>query len=212
MIKIVKTSLSKDKEYHLAVSMGADSVAALFWLRWKGYKVTPLHFNHNLRAQNHVMHEKFNSLCKRLGIEGKSEIWVRGMGTEAECREARLKFYSESAKNGIIITAHHLDDWIESYLLNCLRGHPGKRPFEIESQFPDFKILHPFLPTRKRDFVQFLERNNWMEWVVEDETNKVIKGSRRNWIRRAIIPEMTRQRLSLEKYAKRRIEKLEKTT
>lgn len=211
MIKIIKSVLPKDKHYHLAVSMGADSVAALFWLRWKGYQVTPLHFNHNLRSQNFIMHEKFKLLCEKLALEGKSDVWVKGMGTEAECRDARLNFYRNSCKGGNIITAHHLDDWIESYLLNCLRGHPGKKPFSLESDFGDFKILHPFLPTRKRDFIQFLERNNWMEWVVEDETNKITKGSRRNWIRSAIIPEMTRQRLSLEKYAKRRIEKLEVT-
>ena len=212
MIRVVKSILPKEKEYHLAVSMGVDSVAALFWLRWKGYRVTPLHFNHNLRSQNFVMHERFLVLCEELGIKGKSETWARGMGTEAECRDARLDFYSRSASGGTIITAHHLDDWIESYLLNCLRGHPGKKPFQLQSQFPDFKIVHPFLPTRKRDFIQFLERNNWMDWVVQDETNRVVKGSRRNWIRSAIIPEMTRQRLSLEKYAKRKIEKLERTT
>ena len=211
MIKIVKSVLPKDKEYHLAVSMGADSVAALFWLRWKGYRIVPLHFNHNLRAQNFLMHEKFKELCTRLGLEGKSDIWGKGFGTESECRQARLDFYSKVAPGGTIITAHHLDDWIESYLLNCLRGHPGKSPFKLESVFPGFKIVHPFLPTRKRDFIQFLERNDWMEWVIQDETNKVVKGSRRNWIRCAIIPEMTRQRLSLEKYAKRRILKLERS-
>lgn len=208
MIKIIKNILPKEREYHLAVSMGADSVAALFWLRWKGYRIVPLHFNHNLRSQNFIMHERFGRLCDKLGIQGKSEVWVKGRGTEAECREARLDFYRRQAAGGTIITAHHLDDWIESYLLNCLRGHPGKKPFELESDFRDFKIAHPFLPTRKRDFIQFLERNGWMEWVVEDETNMVVQGSRRNWIRRNIIPEMTRQRLSLEKYAKRRIEKM----
>lgn len=208
MIKIIKNLLSKDKEYHLAVSMGADSVAAMFWLRWKGYKIIPIHFNHNLRTQNFIMHEKFKGLCEKLSIEGKSDVWVKGIGTEAECREARLNFYRQACPGGTIITAHHLDDWIESYLLNCLRGHPNKKPFSLESDFQDFKIIHPFLPTRKKDFIQFLERNNWMEWVVEDETNSVIKGSRRNWIRRTVLPEMTRQRMSLQKYAKRKIEKL----
>lgn len=209
MIKIIKSVLPKSKPYHLAVSMGADSVAALFWLRWKGYEVTPLHFNHNLRSQNFIMQERFLALCDKLGVKGLTETWPRGMGTESECRQARLDFYSRVAAGGTIITAHHLDDWIESYLLNCLRGHPRKNPFSLESCFSSFKIIHPFLPSRKRDFIQFLERNHWMEWVVEDETNKVVKGSRRNWIRSSIIPEMTRQSLSLEKYARRKILKLE---
>lgn len=208
MIKIIKEILPKDRHYHLAVSMGADSVAALFWLRWKGYQVTPIHFNHNLRAQNGTMQEKFLSLCEKLGIQGKTEIWVIGEGTEAECRAARLDFFSRAAKGGTIITAHHLNDWVESYLLNCLRGHPNQRPFELETKFPDFNIVHPFLLSKKSDFRELLDRNGWNEWVVEDESNTTTKGSRRNWVRKTILPEMTRQSLSLEKYAQRRILKL----
>jgi tRNA(Ile)-lysidine synthetase-like protein len=207
MIKIIKQILPKEAHYHMAVSMGIDSVAALFWLRSKGYQVTPMHFNHNLRAQNGTMQDKFLELCSKLGLEGKTEIGV-GLKTEAECRNARLNFYSKVAKNGTIITAHHLNDWVESYLLNCLRGHPHHRPFELVSQFPDFKVAHPFLLTKKQDFRQFLERNGWMEHVVQDESNSVIKGSRRNWVRNSIIPQMTSQKLSLEKFAKRKIEKL----
>jgi tRNA(Ile)-lysidine synthetase-like protein len=207
MIKIIKHILPKDRHYHVAVSMGTDSVAALFWLRGKGYKITPLHFNHNLRAQNGTMQERFLALCDKLGIEGKTEIGFN-LKTEADCRNARLNFYSNAAKNGTIITAHHLNDWVESYLMNCLRGHPNKHPFDLESKFPDFTVVHPFLLTRKQDFKQFIERNGWSEWVVEDESNKTIKGSRRNWIRNFVLPEMTRQKLSLEKYAKRKISKL----
>lgn len=208
MIRVIKEVLPKDGRYHLAVSMGADSVAALFWMRWKGYDVVPIHFNHNLRAQNSVMHERFLGLCEKLGIQGRSDVWAKGVGTEAECRAARLEFFSRVAKGGTIVTAHHLNDWIESYLLNCLRGHPSRNPFELSSSFPDFDIVHPFLLSRKTDFQEFLTRNSWDEWVVEDDTNNSTRGSRRNWVRSVILPEMTRQSLSLEKYAKRRILKL----
>lgn len=213
MIKVIKKILPKDKKYHLALSMGVDSVAALFWLKSKNYDVIPIHFNHNLRAQNGIMHEKFLNLCEKLNLENKSEIWTGGLGkTESDCRKARLDFYSKIAKNGTIITAHHIDDWIENYLLNCFRGHPTHRPFELESKFENFKIIHPFLLTRKKDFKEFLERNNWNEWVVEDQTNGIIKGSRRNWIRNELLPKMIGQKLSLEKYAKRKIEKFLETT
>lgn len=208
MIKIIKQVMPRDRHYHLAVSMGADSVAALFWMRWKGYEVTPMHFNHNLRAQNGIMHERFMELCESLGLKGKSEIWFKGFGTEAECRDARLDFYSREARGETIVTAHHIDDWIESYLLNCFRGHPNKNPFEFESVFPNFRIVHPFLLSSKKDFEEFLQRNNWRGWVVEDESNSSTSGARRNWIRHSIVPEMARQKMSLEKYAKRRIKKL----
>ncbi len=59
MIKAAKQVLPKDRNYHVAVSMGADSVAALFWMRWKGYEVTPMHFNHYVWGQYCSMQDRF---------------------------------------------------------------------------------------------------------------------------------------------------------
>lgn len=52
-----------------------------------------------------------------------------------------------------------------------------------------------------------MERNNLEKYVVSDETNKKIKGSRRNWVRRVLVPEMEKQKISLEKYVLGRIKK-----
>lgn len=211
MIKLIKNILSSSNNF-LSLSMGTDSVAAFHFLLAKGYKFTPVHFNHNLRNQNHIMEAKFFKLCEKFNLKGKAgrrefnqEICV----TEKDCREARLNFYS--SLEGNIITAHHLNDWVESYLLNCLRGKPNHTPFELISNFPKFKIFHPFLLSRKEDFVQYVSRNGLKEFVVEDETNFIVKGSRRNWIRNKLIPDMKEQKLSLEKYAIRKIkEELDK--
>lgn len=205
MIKVIKPLLCTKQHYFIAVSMGVDSVAALFWLRSKGYSVTPLHFNHNLRAQNGTMHERFLSLCKDLNLKCESDIGI-GLKTENDCRQARLNFYSRVAKGGTIITAHHLNDWVESYLLNCLRGHPRHSPIKFKSKFEEFDVVHPFLLTRKKDFEQYLVRNKWDHYVVKDESNLVSKGSRRNWIRNTILPQMQSQKLSLEKFARKKIQ------
>jgi tRNA(Ile)-lysidine synthetase-like protein len=207
MIKVIKSILPKNQQYYLAVSMGVDSVAALFWLRSKGYKITPLHFNHNLRPQNYTMQERFFDLCNDFNFNGKSDVGLN-LITEADCRKARLDFYAREAAGSTIITAHHLNDWVENYLLNCFRGHPNHIPIPLESNFNNFNLIHPFLLSKKSDFKQYLERNGWLKYVVEDESNNVVKGSRRNWVRNAIIPEMERQKLSLENYAKRKINSL----
>lgn len=207
MIKAIKSLIPKDRPYHVAVSMGSDSVAALLWMVWKGYRVVPLHFNHHLRAQNGSMHERFFDICKEFNLEGKSDVGFN-LKTEDECRQARLDFYRRAAQGGTVVTAHHLGDWIEGYLLNCFRGHPNHEPIPLSSEFDGYMVAHPFLTTRKRDFREFLERNGWYRWVVEDSSNGNIKGSRRNWVRHAIIPQMEQQKLSLEKYARRKIAKL----
>lgn len=204
MIKLIKPIFPKDNHYFLSLSMGVDSLAAFHFLLSKNYKITPVHFNHGLRKQNDLMEEKFYELCKKFGLKGKS---ARGSGfsTELDCRNARLSFY-EFVGGEYLVTAHHLNDWVESYLLNCFRGKPDQKPFELMSEFPKFKILHPFLLSRKKDFEQYVIRNGLYDFVIEDETNAIIEGSRRNWIRNFLIPSMKNQKLSLEKYALKKIQ------
>lgn len=207
MIKIIKKIIPKNKKYYFAVSMGVDSVAAFIFLRSKGYAVDPIHFNHKLRIQNDLMEMKFLELCE--ATNSKPIVgYGKNLNTEAECRNARLDFY-EKFCNGNIITAHHMDDYIESYLLNCFRGHPNREPIPLESKFNNFKIIHPFLLSRKKDFKQYLERNDYLCYTVEDETNGLTKGSRRNWIRQQIVPEMIKNKLSLKKFAEIKIKNLE---
>lgn len=205
MIKIIKEVCPKYKRHYFAVSMGVDSVSAFFWMREKGYNVTPIHFNHKLRGQNDLMEKKFVELCSATNSDP-----VIGYGkdlfSENDCRQARLDFYKVIVEYGAsVLTAHHSDDWVESYILNCFRGHPDHEPFNLISNFETFQIVHPFLLCNKNDLVQYAERNNLLRFVVVDETNSVQQGSRRNWIRNTIVPEMKNQKLGLEKYAKRRI-------
>lgn len=207
MIKIIKEVVSKEIPCYFAVSMGVDSVAAYHWMIVKGYNVTPIHFNHKLRSQNDLMESKYRLLCESTNknpIVGYGENLV----TEKDCRNARLDFYKQVVEYGAnILTAHHLNDVVESYLLNCFRGKPNHDSFSLISTFPEYNIVHPFLISRKHDFLQYAERNNLMNMVVTDDTNSIIKGSRRNWIRNNIIPEMKSQKLSLEKYCLGKVEK-----
>lgn len=206
-VKIIKELLPKEDHFYFALSMGIDSVAGYFYLKNKGYSVTPIHFNHKLRPQNDLMEEKFSELCKATGTK-PIVGYGKDLKTEAECRQARINFFSDVANNKNIITAHHTNDWVESYLLNCFRGHPNREPFSLISHFDNFKIIHPFLLSRKKDLKQYLERNRYLCYTMEDETNASIKGSRRNWIRQQIIPEMIKNKLSLEKFAERKISSL----
>jgi tRNA(Ile)-lysidine synthase len=202
MIRLPKNLLSKTETYHVAVSMGIDSLSALFWLSNEGFKVKAIHVNHGLRSQNDEMQDSFVRTCKAWKIDYETQR-VSCDGTEAGCRSARLAAFSKMASGGTIITAHHLNDWVESYLMNCLRGNPERRPFEVLTDFGSFRVIHPFLLTRKADFQQYIERNMMMKLFVEDETNFVTKGSRRNWVRNDLIPSLRGQDISLEKYAKR---------
>jgi tRNA(Ile)-lysidine synthetase-like protein len=207
MIRVPREVLSKDKKYYVAVSMGVDSLAALFWMVNEGFDVTAIHFNHSLRDRNDDMQASFIRLCEMYRIPYITES-VKCDPNENDCRKKRLEFFSRVAQGGVVVTAHHLNDWVESYLMNCFRGCPDKRPFEVETRFKDFNILHPFLLTKKLDFEQYLERNLLITMIVEDETNSVNKGSRRNWVRNDLIPILKEQEISLEKFAKRSVNEI----
>ena len=220
MIKLISEILPHKKQLmYVSVSMGVDSLAAFFYLEKMGYNVVPIHFNHAMRPQNNLMHSKFRELFPCNPIPWTNHIGVGyNLKTESDCRKARLEYYKEITapqtetgkiySGDTIITAHHLDDYVESYLMNCFRGKPNHKPISLITNFNTFKIVHPFLLTEKKDFIKFIQ--NWRggylkKWVVEDETNTVIKGSRRNWVRNVIIPEMTRQEISLKKFCREQI-------
>ena len=220
MISLINEVMPPKKHpIYVAVSMGVDSLAACFYLRSKGYQVIPLHFNHKMRPQNDEMEDAFLEVLGEYGYRyhGRFEIGHgKGLKTESECREARLQFFKDASVpkaedfEKIIVTAHHLDDYQESYLLNCFRGHPEYKPMNLVSDFVSFKIIHPFLLTEKKDFVQFVERwdnGKLKKYLTKDETNDTIKGSRRNWVRNIIVPEMEKAKVSLKKHCKDLIKK-----
>lgn len=207
MIKIIKSILPKEKKYFVAVSMGVDSVAAVSFMKNRGYNVVPIHFNHNLRQQNQNMVDAFDIFCNDMNLEGYIGEGT-DLVTEKDCRDARIDFFKSLCYNANVVTAHHLNDWVESYLINCFRGQPHHSPFNLISSFDSFSVYHPFLLTKKSDLIQYAERNGLLKYVVADESNNITKGSRRNWLRNIIIPEMKKNKLSLEKFAQKKILKL----
>lgn len=215
MINIIKqlmpggnSSEFKKRDIYFALSMGVDSLAAHAWLCEKGYPTIPIHFNHKLRPQNDEME---NAFCQYVADRHLPVNYI-GYGdklkTENDCRQARFAYFASIIpQGGVLVTSHHLNDWVEGYLLNCFRGQPDYCPLNLMTNFGNFTVIHPFLLTKKKDFIEFLDRRpDIKKYRVEDETNKDIKGSRRNWIRNVIVQEMTKQHMSLEKFARRQIQ------
>lgn len=207
MINLIQQIVPRKEMIAVAVSMGVDSLAAYFYLQSRFYNVFPIHFNHGLRPQNNEMEEKFNQVFP-YGHKAVTRLVENTLTTESDFRKMRFDFFKKIChEKGVkyVVTAHHLDDCVESYLLNCFRGHPEYKPMNLVTNFEGFSVLHPFLLTEKQDFIDYAQGRDFAKYVVTDETNDVIKGSRRNWIRNVIIPEMESQKLSLKKYCKRLI-------
>lgn len=192
MIKVNNKILPDN--FTVAVSGGVDSISAAHLLWRMGYNITVAHYNHNYQSCNREMMESVMDFCEdhkiKLYLEEREWRHIPDIGgnVEAVLRESRMKFFR--SLNQHIICCHHLDDAVEQYFLNFLRGCPEYIPIRWETLLKDSNksILHPFLATVKEDFETYAENNDLMKYVVEDPTNKD-NSFRRNWTRNEILPQ-----------------------
>jgi tRNA(Ile)-lysidine synthetase-like protein len=216
MIRIIKNLLNhktfNTNQYVFMVSGGVDSIAASHFffnnIKYRSLK-TIFHCNHNNRSQNFTMQETVEEYSKTFDRNINYITYtspVTKEKSEQECRTVRLDAVDCLFKNSIIITAHHLDDCVESYLLNCIRGKEGFLPIPFITYTKHNVLVHPFLFTTKKDLIKYSKDNNLMQYVVADDTNHITKGSRRNMIRNKILPVLENEQVGLRTIVKKKIE------
>ena len=186
--------VDKSSKLLLAVSGGIDSVV-LAELSYKyGYQFIIAHCNFQLRGKESERDEAF---VKELGKKYSAEVLVKRFETESyaaenkisiqvAARELRYKWFNELIENGTanwIVTAHHLDDNIETVLMNFFKGTglSGLRGMLPKAG----KIVRPLLFARKEELLDFAKQNS-LSWV-EDSSNQSDKYSR-NYLRHQLIP------------------------
>lgn len=92
----------------------------------------------------------------------------------------------------LVLTGHHLDDQIETFLFRVLRGSGlnGLKCMESISKFRKNGMIRlfgkPFLKIRKKDIIRYAHDNDIK--YIEDDTNFCNSKSDRNYIRNIIIP------------------------
>ena len=168
----------------VACSGGVDSMVFVDFLLKGKRKVDLAFFNHDTGHSREA--EKFvrqyaakNNLILTIGrvkgTKGKrsfEEFW----------RDERYQFL-ESFRSSFIITNHHLDDVVETWLFSSFHGKPNLIPYQRGD-----KIFRPFLMTSKKDIMSYAERKG-VEWI-EDPSNKMTKNIMRNQIRHNVMPEV----------------------
>lgn len=175
-------SLPREK-IKLAFSGGVDSlVVAHFWRR--NSNVTLLHFNHGCEHSDEIEAQVRNRaqaldmplVVGRIGGEKPS-----GMSLEDFWRKQRYRFlYGETGEH--VVTAHHLDDAIETWIWSSLHGE-GKiiSPKQDVEYGGKKNTLHrPFVLTKKDSIVEYAEHHGLVP--VDDPYNRE-SGLVRNYIR-----------------------------
>lgn len=187
-------SFLEDKKLFLAVSGGLDSMVLLYLLKHLPYEVAVLHCNFQLRGLESFGDQNF---VKQYCDENNIPVFITQFDTEAFAKDYKLStqvaarelryswFYEllETEQFDYILTAHHADDNLETFLINLTRGTGLDGLTGIPEQ--NDKIIRPLLPFSRDEILQYARENN-IEWR-EDSSNASHKYLR-NKIRHDLVP------------------------
>ena len=153
----------------VAVSGGVDSVVLLHMLAiGVSDSIVVAHFDHGIRRESAADARFVEALARRYGMQYVSRREELGPGASEElARTRRYHFLREVAEeyDAYIVTAHHLDDLVETVVLNMRRGTRWRGLATMN----DSRIKRPLLKRTKSELIAYaLEKR--LEWV-EDETN-----------------------------------------
>lgn len=178
----------------LAVSGGKDSVCMTQLFHEAGLNFALAHCNFQLRGEASDADEQFvKALAKSLNVDFFSTSFDttgyssdRGISTQMAARDLRYNFFEELInEHGFagVATAHHMDDVVETMLLNLSRGTGiaglhGILPVRGH-------LYRPLLFTNSDEILVYLS-NKGMIWR-EDQTNSEIKY-KRNLLRHKVLP------------------------
>lgn len=180
----------------LAVSGGLDSIALLHLCVDAGLNVVVGHFNHQLRGCESDEDEQFVAhLCKHLDIEiylGQPQVPIgqsKRQSIQDEAHNVRMEWFHRTfILSGLcshVLTAHHANDKIESYLMQAIfRGVPGPLVgIEMQTDW----IARPLLNLGKHDLKRYAlaKRLRWRE-----DSSNLKNDYLRNQIRNEVIPQL----------------------
>ena len=178
----------------LCVSGGSDSIALLHLchqlnglFRWQ---LHILHFHHGLREESDEEARFVRDLSQRLNLEfhlrTTRDFQSETSGLQEKARNWRrteaLKLREEIRADSIL-TAHHSEDQLETWLLKWLRGAHLSGLQGMSRSDPPF--IRPLLDFRKNMLSDFLKENGF-EWR-EDASNQDSKYMR-NRVRNELLP------------------------
>ncbi|MDX1905207.1 MAG: tRNA lysidine(34) synthetase TilS [Thermonemataceae bacterium] len=188
-----KNLLEPNEKTLLAVSTGIDSMVMLHLFILAKLPFGIIHCNFSLRPEA----EEEGIFIKNLAQERQIPFYYRkfdtltfaqaeGISIQMAARKLRYAFFEEIRQTyqyDYIATAHHLDDSLETALLNLVRGSgiAGLRGILAKKN----RLIRPLLFANKQEIIDFAQKEN-IFWL-EDSSNTLTKY-KRNFIRKKVIP------------------------
>ena len=184
----------KDKKLLIAISGGVDSVVLTRLFLELGYSIALAHCNFKLREKESDLDESFvielgNKLkLKTFTTQFKTQQFSEEnkLSTQVAARDLRYKWFKELLKENhfdYILTGHHADDNLETFLINLTRGTGLEGLTGIPAT--NGNVVRPLL-VFSRDEILAYAKENQIDWR-EDQSNSETKYLR-NKIRHTVIP------------------------
>ena len=196
----IQKSYPQQKAFLIGLSGGLDSTALLLLLaqyrqQFPEIQLRAIHIHHNLSANADAWASHCEQLCQQLNVPFILEkVSVdKHKNIEASARDARYQGIKKNIlTNEILVTAHHLQDQSETFLLALKRGSglQGLSAMQITSEINGLKIFRPLLHCSRPQLENFVVSHH-LPWV-EDESNQDSRFER-NFLRNEILP-LVRQR------------------
>jgi len=177
----------------IATSSGVDSVVLCTLCNDLGLNFSIAHCNFSLRGEESDEDAKFaKALAKLLNVDFYLKKFntisykeKSGLSTQMAARELRYKWFDDLLINyDCLLTAHHLDDQLETFLINLSRGSGlgGLLGIPIINK----KKIRPLLSFSKNQIVNYARENN-ISW--REDSSNLSNDYLRNEIRNNVIPE-----------------------
>lgn len=191
------------KKVLVAISGGLDSVVLAHLITELNFDISLAHCNFQLRGKESDLDEAF---VLQIAQEKTLPVFIKKFDTEIfakksklsiqiAARQLRYDWFEELINEhhfDYVLTAHHADDNLETFLINLTRGS-GLDGF---TGIPAINrnIIRPLLIFSRDEILTFAKEKN-IEWR-EDESNSSIKYVR-NKIRHQVIPVLKEMNPSL---------------
>ena len=166
----------------ISFSCGSDSLALLIlmndWIKKHKGLLTLIYFDHKLRKESYLESKYTKEISKKLGIDYKILMWNEKKPKTSIMQRAReiryKKIINFCKQNGImtVMTAHHLDDSLETYYMKKKRNAdtPNLSGIPFKNTQDQVQILRPFINFRKSRLIRTCEKNKY-KWL-EDSSNQ----------------------------------------
>lgn len=196
------TRLAGGSRVCVALSGGRDSVVLLHALSrlelpgGSSIDLTALHVHHGLSPQA----DSWADFCAGFAVRCKVPLKIErvvvprdsGEGLEAAARRVRHAAFADCEADWLAL-AHHRDDQAETVLLNLLRGAGIAGAAGMLAERPQRRgpaLIRPLLEVSRAAIDEYAERHA-LTWI-DDESNADLHH-RRNYLRAAVMPGLTRQ-------------------